>query len=171
MRYTDQEGHGGAPMGYETSAFRCSGCGSTLLIPNPDGTLTCAYWGTTYEITGRTCPNCGAVNPPEAEHCVHCGRVLDLVGFILPSRLQTTTRERLEQIRAAATRLKEESEAASQERLRHWRAEEERRRALAAAQAERDRQERRLLLGALLFAAVVILGILIYLPVTSLSAP
>jgi len=156
---------------YETTAFRCSGCGSTMLIPNPDGTLTCAYCGTTYEVTGRTCPNCGAVNPPEAEHCARCGRVLDLVGFILQSRLQTTTRERLEQIRAEAARLKAESEAASQERLRRWWAEEERRRALAAAQAERDRQERMLLTGALVFAAVVILGILIYLVVTALSAP
>lgn len=142
-----------------------------MLIPNPDGTLTCAYCGTTYEVTGRTCPNCGAVNPPEAEHCARCGRVLDLVGFILQSRLQTTTRERLEQIRAEAARLKAESEAASQERLRRWWAEEERRRALAAAQAERDRQERMLLTGALVFAAVVILGILIYLVVTALSAP
>ncbi len=158
-------------MGYETDAFRCSGCGSTLLIPNPDGTLTCAYCGTTYEITGRTCPDCGAINPPEAERCTSCGRLLDLVGFILQSRLQTT-RERLEQVRAEAARLKEESEAASQERLRRWWAEEEeRRRALAAAQAERDRQERMLLTGALVFAAVVILGILIYLLVTALSAP
>ncbi|MGB9776564.1 MAG: zinc ribbon domain-containing protein [Anaerolineae bacterium] len=158
-------------MGYESTAFRCSGCGSTMLIPNPDGTLTCAYCGTTYEITGRTCPACGAVNPPDRTHCTRCGRVLDLVGFILQSRLQTT-RERLEQVRAEAARLKEESEAASQERLRKWWAEEEeRRRALAAAQAERDRQERRLLTGALAFAAVVILGILIYLLVTALSAP
>ncbi|MBC7226146.1 MAG: zinc ribbon domain-containing protein [Thermoflexales bacterium] len=158
-------------MGDEVAAFRCSGCGSTLLIPNPDGTLTCAYCGTTYEITGRACPECGAVNPPEAEHCIRCGRVLDLVGLILQSRLQTT-RERLEQVRAEAARLKEESEAASQERLRRWWAEEEeRRRALAAAQAERDRQERMLLTGALVFAAIVILGILIYLLVTALSAP
>ncbi len=157
---------------YETTAFRCSGCGSTMLIPNPDGTLTCAYCGTTYEVTGRTCPNCGAVNPPEAEHCARCGRVLDLVGFILQSRLQATTRERLEQIRAEAARLKAESEAASQERLRRWWAEEEeRRRALAAAQAERDRQERMLLTGALVFAAVVIMALIIYLLVTSLSAP
>lgn len=159
-------------MDWEMTAFRCLGCGSTLLIPDPDGTLTCAYCGTTYEITGRTCSNCGAINPPEAEHCIRCGRVLDLVGFILQSRLQTTTRERLEQVRAEAARLKEESEAASQKRLREWWAlEEERRRALAAAQAERDRQERMLLTGALVFAAVVILGILIYLLVTALSAP
>ncbi len=159
-------------MGYETTAFRCSGCGSALLMPNPDGTLTCAYCGTTYEITGRTCTRCGAINPPEAEHCVRCGSVLDLVGFILQSRLQTTTQERLEQIRAEASRLKEEAEAASQERLRRWwAAEEERRRALAAAQAERDRQERMLLIGALILAAVVILGILIYLLVTALPAP
>lgn len=159
-------------MGYETSAFRCSGCGSTMLIPNPDGMLTCAYCGKTYEITGRTCSECGAVNPPETEYCIRCGRVLDLVGFILQSRLQATPRERLEPVRAEAARLHEELEAASQERLRKWWAEEEeRRRALAAAQAERDRQERRLLTGALVFAAVVILGILIYLLVTSLSAP
>lgn len=159
-------------MDWEMTAFRCSGCGSTLLIPDPDGTLTCAYCGTTYEITGRTCSDCGAINPPEAKHCIRCGRVLDLVGFILQSRLQTTTRERLEQVRAEAARLKEESEAASQKRLREWWAlEEERQRALAAAQAERDRQERMLLTGALVFAAVVILGILIYLLVTALSAP
>ncbi len=159
-------------MGYEADAFRCSGCGSAMLIPDPDGTLTCAYCGTTYEITGRTCPECGAVNPPEAERCIRCGKVLDLVGFILQSRWQTTTREHLEQVRAEAARLKEESEAASQRRLREWWAmEEERRRALAAAQAERDRQERMLLTGALVFAAVVILGILIYLLVTALSAP
>jgi hypothetical protein len=143
-----------------------------MLIPNPDGTLTCAYCGTTYEVTGRTCPNCGAVNPPESEHCARCGRVLDMVGFILQSRLQVTTRERLEQIRAEAARLKAESEAASQERLcRWWAEEEERRRALAAAQAERDRQERMLLTGALVFTAVVILALIIYLLVTSLSAP
>ncbi len=155
-------------MEFGDVAFRCTGCGSTLLIPNPDGTLTCAYCGTTYEITGRTCPQCGAVNPSEAEHCIRCGRVLDLVGFVLRSRLQATTRDRLEQIRAEAARLKEESEAASQKRLREWWAlEEERRRALAAAQAERDRQERMLLTGAVVFAAVVLLGILIYLLVTA----
>lgn len=104
----------------ETGAFRCLGCGSTLLIPNPNGTLTCAYCGTTYEITGRTCPECGAINPPGTEYCTRCERALDLVGFILQSRLQATTREHLEQVRAEAARLKEESEAASQERLRKW---------------------------------------------------
>lgn len=159
-------------MGLQKDAFRCSGCGSTMLIPNPDGTLTCAHCGTTYEITGRNCPYCGAVNPPEAKYCLQCGHVMDMLGFILQSRLQVTTPERLEQVRAEVAKIKAETEAASQERLRRWWAEEEdRRRALAAAQAERDRQERMLLTGALIFAAVVILAILIYVLVTALTSP
>ncbi|MCS7179210.1 MAG: hypothetical protein RML46_10565 [Anaerolineae bacterium] len=155
----------------EGVAFYCSECGSALLVPDPEGTLTCAHCGVTCEITGRTCLRCGAVNPLEAEHCTQCGQVMDLVGFILQSRLQTTARERLEKMRAAAARLKEDAEIASQERLRRWWAEEEeRRRTLAAAQAERDRQERMLLRWAMIFAAGVILAILIYLLVTALLA-
>jgi len=157
---------------YKSAAFRCSSCGSAQLIPNPDGTLTCAYCGVTYEITGRTCAHYGAVNPPEAEYCTRCGRVMDLVGFILQSHFRTSTRERLERARVEAARLKAESEAASQERLQRWWAEEEeRRRALAAARAERERQERALLTGALVFAAIVVLGIITYLLLTSPQAP
>lgn len=144
--------------------FRCTECRSTSLISNPDGTLTCLRCGADYEIVGRQCPGCGTTNPPEAEYCERCGRLLDLVGFVLRRCWPVATQERLERFRAEVARLKEETEAASQERLRRWWAEEEeRRRALAAAQAERDRQERQLLIGALVFGAVILLGILIYL--------
>lgn len=143
--------------------FRCTECGSTTLFSNPDGTLTCVNCGADFEIVGRVCPHCGVTNPPEAESCERCGRLLDLVGFILQRCWPTATRERLERFRAEVARLTEETETASQERLRRWWAEEEeRRRALAAAQVERDRQERRLLLGALIFGALVLLGILLY---------
>lgn len=150
-------------MSDATVIFRCAECESTSLITNPDGTLTCVRCGADYEIVGRHCSACGTTNPPEAEYCEHCGRLLDLVGFILQRCWPVATQERLERFRTEVARLKEETEAASQERLRRWWAEEEeRRRALAAAQAERDRQERRLLLGALVFGAVVLLGILLY---------
>lgn len=143
--------------------FRCTVCGSTSLISNPDGTLTCTRCGADHEIVGRQCPACSTTNPPEAEYCERCGRILDLVGFVLRRCWPTATQERLERFRTEVARLKEETEAASQERLRRWWAEEEeRRRALAAAQAERDRQERRLLLGTLVFGVIVLLGILLY---------
>ncbi len=150
--------------------LRCSGCGSTALVPNPDGTLTCAYCGTTYEITGRTCPYCGAANLLEAKYCSQCGHLMDVLGFILETRAPTSTQEHLEHVRREAAKIKAETEAASQERLRRWWAEEEeRRQALAAAQAERDRQERMLLTGALAFAAIIILAILVYLLVMALT--
>lgn len=145
-------------------AFQCTVCGSTSLISNPDGTLTCARCGADHEIIGRVCPNCGATNPPEREYCERCGRLLDMVSFILQRCWPTATQERLEHFRTEVARLKEETEAASRERLRRWWAEEEeRRRSLAAAQIERERQERRLLIGALVFGIVVLLGILLYL--------
>jgi len=122
-----------------------------------------------YEITGRTCPHCEAVNLPEAKYCSQCGHLLDVLSFILETRAPTSTQEHLERVRREAAKIKAETEAASQERLRRWWAEEEeRRRALAAAQAERDRQERMLLMGALVLAAVVVLAILIYMLVKAL---
>lgn len=106
--------------------------------------------GNIYEIVRRTCPNCGATNPLEAAYCARCGHVMNLVGFLLKTRLPTGTPEHLEQVRAETPRIKAEAEAASLEWLcQQWAGKEERRRNLAAAQVERDRQERMLLTEAI----------------------
>jgi predicted amidophosphoribosyltransferase len=145
----------------------CLTCGSTALTPNPDGTLTCARCGSTFEVTERVCPDCGAANPPQAERCHACGRSLDLVGFILQTRLQTPAK-RLDQVRQRAAFLKQEAETASQGRMHEWWEQEiERRRELIQAQAEQKRQERMLLTGAIIFAAIVLLALVVYTLVTS----
>ncbi len=151
----------------EATDFRCPTCGSRALTPNPDGSLTCARCGGVCEPASRVCPDCGAANPPEVERCIACGCLLNLVDLILEARLVPPGR-RLEQAKLQAETVKEELEAASQERLQRWWEEEaERRRAMARAQMERDRQERQLILGAVIFAVLVMAAILIYVAVTA----
>jgi hypothetical protein len=151
----------------EAMAYRCPTCGSTALQPGPEGTLTCVRCGTVCEVAQPTCPECGAANPPGAERCHACDRLLDLVGFVLRARLQGPS-QRLEQDRQRAAALKQEAEAASQDRMRQWwEQEEERRRAVALAQVEQKRQEQRLLAVAMAIAFVVLTGVVIYLLVSA----
>jgi len=146
----------------EAAHDRCPTCGSTRLQEDAEGSLTCARCHTAIVVDERLCPECGAVNAPEDERCRACGRILDLVGFVIQSRLQTPS-GRLEQMHQQAAALKEELEAVSRERLeRWWEQEEERRRLLAQAQAERERQERKMLAGAIIVAVVVVIVIAIY---------
>lgn len=155
----------------EASGLCCPTCGSRALEPDEKGTLTCARCGSVCEVTGRICPECGSANAPGTERCAQCGHALDLVGFVLRTRLLGSA-DRLQRIRRQAEAFRQEAEAASQERLGLWWAqEEERRRALARAQAERDRQERMVLAGALIFAAAVLIGLLVHLLVTGSAGP
>ena len=154
----------------EEMDLRCPTCGGRALTPNPDGSLTCTRCGSVCKPTGRVCPDCGTVNPLEAERCTTCGRLLDLVGFILETRLAPPA-GRQEWIQRQAETLKRELEAASQERLQRWWEEEmERRRAVAQAQRERKRRERKLLLGAVLIAAAILAAVLVYVTVTAISS-
>jgi hypothetical protein len=147
--------------------FACPACGSNALTPNPDGTVSCAGCGGTFEVTERTCPDCGTSNPPNAQSCRSCGRALDLVGFMLQSRL-TTSKDRLAQARQQAAALKDAAEATSQERMRTlWDQEEQRLREVARAQAQQQRKDQTLLIGAIVVIAIAVISIVVYALVSS----
>jgi len=141
--------------------LRCPVCGSTELQNNGD-IVTCAQCGTEIELPTWVCPECGATNQPGTSICSYCGHAFDLVGSVIHTRLMTPA-ARLELVRQRAGTLKQEAEAASEERMRRmWEEEEERRARLAQARAERARQEQRMLIGTIIFAAVMFLCVLLY---------
>jgi ribosomal protein L40E len=60
-------------------APKCTGCGSPLNAPLQGGKIKCDYCGTLNIISSQNlradekiCPECGAVNPIDANHCTHC---------------------------------------------------------------------------------------------------
>jgi len=147
--------------------FACPACGSNAITPNPDGTVSCAGCGGTFEVMERTCPDCGTSNPPNAPSCRSCGRALDLVGFMLQSRL-IPPKDRLAQARQQAAALKDAAEAASQERMRTWWDQEEQRlQKTARAQAQQQRKEQTLLIGVGVVIAIAVIGIIVYVLVSS----
>ncbi|MBN1954594.1 MAG: zinc ribbon domain-containing protein [Anaerolineae bacterium] len=146
----------------EESELLCPSCGESALVPHPGGGLVCPQCDATYEMEDQRCPVCGADNPPTAKYCNSCGRALDLVGFVLQHRLQTP-RERLAQSRLQAQSLKDEAEAASQERMGQWWVDEqERRRSLAAARAKQKKQEQQVLVGLLIVIGLVVVAVIAY---------
>jgi len=151
----------------EAETFRCATCGNTALQESSDGALVCSRCGERYQLEEHLCPECGAANPPGQEECPVCGRTLDLVGFVLSSRLLPPA-DRLERIRQQAAVLKQEADSISQERLdRWWQEEQKRRRSVAEAQAEQQRRERKLLTVAAVVIAVVLVGLIVYLVLTA----
>jgi uncharacterized membrane protein len=102
---------------------------------------------------------CGALNPVNASFCHECGAGLDLLEHIA-ARRAVTDAGRLEQIQSEATRIKEETERASQERMsKFWAQEQARLESLAKAKMEQQRQER--LIWILATSAIVILVIVL----------
>ena len=174
---------------------KCSQCGGAPLKDNGDGTVACPFCGSMFVHPERVCPRCetvnptdarvcvscgeklrescvrcGALNPVQASYCRECGAALDLLEHIAARRALTDA-NRLQQIQSEATRVKEETERASQERMSaFWAQEQARLAALAKAKAEQQRQER--LIWILTTSAVVILVIvLLALGLTTLLRP
>ncbi len=167
--------------------FECPNCGANEMETAPDQRLLCLFCGSTFgQITRicpecghynddgegrhcsecgsrivRDCPACGADNWVLADHCVQCGRNMDLIDQ-MARRWQKTTQDRLYEQRAAVVSLKEQEERASQARMAEFMETERRRQeALAQAQAAQRERERQLyLVGGLMVLAFVIIIIL-----------
>ena len=107
----------------EQGVRHCSDCGARLV---------------------RDCPACGAVNWVLADHCVQCGRNLDLIDQ-MTRRWKLTTQERLAERRSTMSTLKEQEERASQERMATLlEAERIRQEALALARSSQHERDRRI---------------------------
>ena len=165
-------------------SLKCSQCGGSPLKDNGDGTISCPFCGSTFAHPERVCPRCETINEPDARLCVSCGQKLrepcvrcgalnpvnvsychecgaslDLLEHIA-ARRSVTDAERLQQMQSEATRLKEETERASQERMsKFWAQEQARLESLAKAKAEQQRQER--LIWILATSTVVILVVVL----------
>ena len=163
-------------------SLKCSQCGGAPLYDNGDGTISCPFCGSTFSHPERVCPRCETVNPMDARLCVSCGEKLrepcvrcgalnlmkasychecgaslDLLEHIA-ARRAVTDASRLQQMQTEATRVKEEAERASQERMsKFWAQEQARLESLAKAKAEQQRQER---LIVLFVSAVVLVAVL-----------
>jgi ribosomal protein L40E len=69
----------------DTNAQRCLACGAPLNAPLQGGKTKCIYCGTVNVVGPHEkkkgddiiCPECGAVNPKEAQHCGRCGIKLE----------------------------------------------------------------------------------------------
>ena len=165
-------------------SLMCSQCGGSPLKDNGDGTISCPFCGSTFAHPERVCPRCetvneldarlcvscgeklrepcvrcGALNPVNATYCHECGAGLDLLEHIA-ARRAVSDADRLQQLQSEATRIKEDAERASQERMsKFWAQEQTRLQSLATAKAEQQRQER--LMWILATAAVIVLVIVL----------
>ncbi len=165
-------------------SLTCSQCGGSPLKDNGDGTISCPFCGSTFAHPERVCPRCetvneldarlcvscgaklrepcvrcGALNPAKAAYCHECGARLDLLEHIA-ARRAVSDADRLQQLQSEATRIKEDTERASQERMsKFWAQEQTRLQSLATAKAEQQRQER--LMWILASAAVIVVVIIL----------
>jgi len=176
--------------------LKCSQCGGSPLKDNGDGTLSCPFCSSTFAHPDCVCPRCetvnepdvrlcvscgqklrepcvrcGALNPVNASFCHECGAGLDLLEHIA-ARRAVTDASRLEQMQSEATRIKEETERASQERMsKFWAQEQARLESLARAKAEQQRQERLIVLSVSAALLVVVLSIIALAVVARLRVP
>lgn len=177
-------------------SLKCSQCGGAPLKDNGDGTLSCPYCSSTFAHPERVCPQCetvnpmdarlcvscgeklrepcvrcGALNPVNASYCHECGAALDLLEHIA-ARRAVTDAGRLEQMQSEATRIKEETERASQERMsKFWTQEQARLESLARAKVEQRRQERLIVLAASAALLLVVLSIIALAVIAQLRVP
>jgi ribosomal protein L40E len=171
-------------MSEALQSLTCSQCGGSPLKDNGDGTISCPFCGSTFAHPERVCPRCetvneldarlcvscgeklrepcvrcGALNAVNASYCHECGAGLDLLEH-LAARRAVSDADRLQQLQSEATRIKEDTERASQERMsKFWAQEQTRLQSLAKAKAEQQRQER--LIWILATCAVIILVIVL----------
>jgi ribosomal protein L40E len=171
-------------MSEALQSLTCSQCGGSPLKDNGDGTISCPFCGSTFAHPERVCPRCetvneldarlcvscgeklrepcvrcGALNAVNASYCHECGAGLDLLEHIA-ARRAVSDADRLQQLQSEATRIKEDTERASQERMsKFWAQEQTRLQSLAKAKAEQQRQER--LIWILATCAVIILVIVL----------
>lgn len=165
-------------------SLKCAQCGGSPLKDNGDGTLVCPFCGSTFAHPDRVCPRCetvneldarlcvscgeklrepcvrcGALNPVNASYCHECGAGLDLLEHIA-ARRAVSDADRLQQLQVEANRVKEETERASQERMKKfWAQEQSRLETLGKAKMEQQRQER--LMWILATSAMVVLVIVL----------
>ena len=175
-------------MGDVLQSLKCTQCGASPLTDNANGTLSCPYCGATFAHPERVCPRCstlnaadarectvcgeklkepcvrcGALNWAQAQYCQRCGAALGVLEHIAARRYRTEA-DRLQGIQAQASRIKEDTERSSQERLgKMWAQERARLEKLAHDKAEQQRQERLLWMIA---AAGIILLVLVVVALT-----
>lgn len=149
----------------------CRHCGSTLNLarsicpscdyPNREGRRTCAQCETPIV---RVCTNCRQENWGGLEHCLYCGRPLDILEAMTGSRTRDT-RVRLDSQQREATMLKQKEDADAQARMDYfWDLERQRQEELATRRTAQQKHERRFVATLLLVAAAMIcLLVAIYL--------
>jgi hypothetical protein len=171
--------------------FQCPNCGANGMEPATSGELHCPYCGSSFGELTRICPQCGHYNEPGvrycsdcgtqiarecpacgaenwalADHCVQCGRSLDLIEH-LARRWQQSTEQRLFERRTAVTRLREEEERASEQRMAAiLEAERIRQEAVALAQESQQRRDQQIL-GVAGVALVIFVLLIVALVLTS----
>jgi ribosomal protein L40E len=67
------------------STHKCPACGEALNAPVQGGRIKCSFCGTLVTVEAQDkkrgdeiiCPECGAVNPKDAQHCGRCGIKLE----------------------------------------------------------------------------------------------
>jgi ribosomal protein L40E len=68
-----------------TNTQKCPACGGTLNVPVQGGKIKCSFCGTVMVMEAHekqkgdeiVCPECGAINPKDAQHCGRCGIKLE----------------------------------------------------------------------------------------------
>jgi hypothetical protein len=150
--------------------FECPNCGASDIITTAEETLRCAYCDSFlgdalrvclkcghYNEDGarhcslcgtrivRECPVCGAGNWVLSDHCVRCGRNLNLIEEMV-RRWQVTTQQRLHEQRQVVRSIKKQEEQASQARMATIMETERQRQAALVAQREYQRQRDRQML-------------------------
>lgn len=154
-------------MGDVLQSLKCIQCGGSPLTDNGNGTLSCPYCGAAFVHPERMCPHCSTVNEADARECAVCGQKLKepcvrcgtlnwaqasycqrcgaALGVLehIAARRSRTEADRLQGIQSQASRIKEDTERSSQERLgKMWAQERARLEKLAHDQAQQQRQER-----------------------------
>ena len=158
--------HCGAPLGFSpdpTEKVACRYCGSALSLarsicpgcgfPNREGVRACTQCETPIL---RVCTNCHRENWGGLEHCLYCGKTLDILEAMTGSRTRDT-RSRLHAQQHEAALLKAKEDADAQARMDHfWDLERQRQEKLARRRSDQQQQQRRFVAILMLAAAGMI---------------
>ena len=181
-------------MNETLKSFTCSQCGGGPLSDNGDGSLTCPFCGSTFAHPERVCPRCetinelgvheciacgqtlqepcvrcGALNWVNATYCKRCGAALNILEHIAARRAEGDG-ERLRRLQSEASKIKQETERSSRERLdKLWAQDRARLETLARNKAEQQRQEHVLITVMVVAVAVLILAVIVLAAVSRLG--
>jgi len=172
----------------ELYKLECPNCGAKELALDENGYLVCRFWRqqlwrdharlpkAVVPITKSRCgfasgvatvdpglPVCGADNWILAEHCVQCGRSLDLIEQ-MARRWQLTTQHRLQEWKGEIAQVKAAEEKASEGRMATlMEAERIRQEALALARATQRKRDRQIYTWLVIIVVVFVLLIVLFM--------